>query len=128
VDGTLRLCASAAVGSMVVFTYIHRQVLDSPQAFEGTEKLFTTLGAAGERWTFGMDPSRLSRFLADRGLTLDKDVGASDYRALYFGPSAGCMRSYEFYRIAFAHVPTPALDMRQADQQAAVSGDASRHG
>ena len=56
VDGTLRWCAGAAAGSTVVFTYVHRQVLDAPQAFYGTEKLFTTLSAAGERWTFGLDP------------------------------------------------------------------------
>jgi len=105
VDGTLRWCASAAVGSTVLFTYVHRQVLDSPEVFEGTKKLFTTLLAAGERWTFGLDPSGLRTFLADRGLMLDEDVGASEYRARYFGPSASEMRGYEFYRIAVAQVP-----------------------
>ena len=64
VDGTLRWCARAAAGSTVLFTYVDRQVLDAPQAFHGTEKLFATLRAAGERWTFGLDPSCLSSFLA----------------------------------------------------------------
>ena len=109
VDGTLRWCASAAVGSTVLFTYVHRQVLDSPEVFEGTEKLFATLGAAGEGWTFGLDPSSLGTFLAERGLRLDEDVGASEYRALYFGPSASRMRGYEFYRIAVARVPETPL-------------------
>jgi len=67
VDGTLRWCAGAAAGSTVVFTYVHRQVFDAPQAFYGTEKLFMTLSAAGERWTFGLDLSQLSSFLAQRG-------------------------------------------------------------
>jgi methyltransferase (TIGR00027 family) len=104
VDGTLRWCAKAGVGSTLVFTYVHRQVLDSPEAFEGTEELFATLRAAGERWTFGLEPSCLTRFLAERDLMLDKDVGASDYRAFYYGPSAIRMRGYEFYRIAVAHI------------------------
>ncbi len=105
VDGTLRWCASAAAGSTVFFTYVHRRVLDSPEAFEGTKKLFATLSAAGERWTFGLDPSGLTTFLAERGLTLDQDVRASECRARYFGPSASNMRGYEFYRIAVARVP-----------------------
>jgi methyltransferase (TIGR00027 family) len=104
VDGTLRWCAKAGVGSTLVFTYVHRQVLDSPESFEGTRELFATLHAAGERWTFGLEPSCLAHFLAERDLMLNKDVGASDYRALYFGPSASRMRGYEFYRVAVAHV------------------------
>lgn len=62
VDETLRWCAGAAVGSTVLFTYVHRQVLDSPEGFEGTEKLFATLRAVGECWTFGLDPSSVGTF------------------------------------------------------------------
>jgi methyltransferase (TIGR00027 family) len=119
VDATLRWCASASAGSQVLFTYIHRQILDAPQAFGDTERLFATLGAAGERWTFGLDPAQLSGFLAQRGLTLVQDVGASDYRARYFGLAASRMRGYEFYRIAVACVPEPPPNRREAAQQCA---------
>lgn len=101
VDATLRWCARATDGSRVIFTYVDRKVLDAPEAFHGTRKLFATLCAAGERWTFGLDPSRLSAYLAERGLVLDEDVGASDYRSRYF---ATRMQGYEFYRIAIACV------------------------
>jgi methyltransferase (TIGR00027 family) len=104
VDETLRWCAKGGVGSTLVFTYIHRRVLDSPEEFEGTRKLFSTLGAAGERWTFGLEPTCVSQFLAERDLLLDRDVGASEYRELYYGASANRMRGYEFYRIAVAHI------------------------
>jgi methyltransferase (TIGR00027 family) len=104
VDGTLRWCAGAAAGSTVLFTYVHRDVLDSPDVFDGTERLFATLRAAGERWTFGLDPSSLPTFLVDRGLALAQDVGAAEYRALCYGPSATRMHGYEFYRIAVTHV------------------------
>jgi methyltransferase (TIGR00027 family) len=117
VDGTLRWCASATAGSTVLFTYVHQQVLDAPQVFHGTEKLFATLGAAGERWTFGLDPSCLSSFLAQRGLVLDGDAGAADYRALYFGSAAKRMQGYEFYRIAVARVPERPLNTPRAAQQ-----------
>ena len=126
VDGTLRWCAGAAAGSLLIFTYVHRQVLDAPEVFHGTEKLFATLRAAGETWTFGLDPARLSSFLVQRGLVLSEDVGASDYRALHFGAAAMRMRGYEFYRIAVARVPDPSLTSHGAQQQVAAAG-AARH-
>jgi methyltransferase (TIGR00027 family) len=104
VDGTLHWCASAGAGSTLIFTYVHDSVIDSPETFEGTRELFATLRAAGERWTFGIEPSCLSDFLAQRDLMLHEDVGASDYRARYFGSLASRMRGYEFYRIAVAVV------------------------
>jgi methyltransferase (TIGR00027 family) len=107
VDEILRWCARAAAGSRVLFTYVDRRVLDTPQAFKGTENLFTTLAAAGERWAFGLEPSALSGFLAQRGLVLEEDVGASDYRACYFGQAATRMSGYDFYRIAVALRWTP---------------------
>ena len=118
VDATLRWCASAAAGSTVVLTYVHRRVLDAPEAFEGTAKLFATLSESGERWTFGLDPTRLSGFLARCGLVLDEDVGAVDYRARYFGRAASGMRGYEFYRVAVAHVPEPDVGVVDAAQLA----------
>lgn len=105
VDTTLRWCARAAAVSTVIFTYIDRRVLDTPQAFAGTEKLFATLRSSSERWTFGLDPAALSGYLAQRDLMLDEDIGAADYRARYFHQAAALMRGYEFYRIAVAHVP-----------------------
>jgi methyltransferase (TIGR00027 family) len=104
VDETLRWCAETAPGSRLVFTYVHRAVLDDPGAFAGTRRLFATLDAAGERWTFGLEPAGLAAYLAARGLTLDEDVGAAEYRRLCFGRAADAMRGYEFYRIACTHV------------------------
>lgn len=108
VDATLRWCSRAATGSRLVFTYVHRAVLNDPQSFIGTEKLLATLEASGENWTFGIDPSAVADFLAQRGLTLERDLGAEDYRRLYFKEAARRMRGYEFYRIAVARVPEHA--------------------
>jgi methyltransferase (TIGR00027 family) len=126
VDRTLRWCASAASGSKVLFTYVHSRVLDEPQAFDGTDRLFATLSAADERWTFGLDPSSLRSFLAQRGLLLEADVGASDYRARYFGRTADRMRGYEFYRIAVARVPEASPNHRDAAQQGHRADGAAR--
>jgi methyltransferase (TIGR00027 family) len=104
VASTLRWCASAAGGSRVVFTYVDRRVLDAPAAFVGTKALFDRLAESDERWTFGLEPAELSRYLQDCGLVLEDDVGARDYRAGYFGPAASSMTGYEFYRVAVARV------------------------
>jgi methyltransferase (TIGR00027 family) len=115
VDATLRWCSRAAPGSQLLFTYVHRAVLEDPQSFVGTEKLFATLKAAGEEWTFGIEPSVLPEFLAQRGLSLEQDIGAAEYRYLYWKEAAWTMRGYEFYRIAVARIP------EHAAQQAAWS-------
>jgi methyltransferase (TIGR00027 family) len=105
VDKTLRWCARGAPGSRVLFTYVHSAVLDHPETFAGTQRLFATLRASGEEWKFGLDPSDLEAFLVERGLELDRDVGSADYRALYWPKRSRTMRGYEFYRIAVATVP-----------------------
>ena len=107
VDTTLRWCATAAPGSLLLFTYVHRDVLTNPRAFVGTERLFATLGNAGERLTFGIEPSELPAFLATRGLSLETDVGAAEYRERYFKDAARTMRGHEFYRVALARVGVP---------------------
>jgi methyltransferase (TIGR00027 family) len=104
VDATLRWCAQAAAGSRVIFTYVDRAVLDDPASFPGTERLRAALAAAGERWTFGLDPGEVPAFLGARGLVLERDVGAAEYRRLYWGAAAARMLGYEFYRIAVARV------------------------
>ena len=54
--------------------------------------------------TFGLDPAELPAYLAARGLRLERDLGAADYRRLAFGDAASRMRGHEFYRVALARV------------------------
>src|SRR5262245_57738937 len=104
VDATLRWCSRAAEGSLLLFTYVHRDVLTRPQAFVGTAQLFASLEAAGEKLTWGIEPENLPAFLAERGMSLETDLGAAQYRQLYFGAKARTMRGHEFYRVAVARV------------------------
>jgi methyltransferase (TIGR00027 family) len=104
VDATLRWCSRASPGSLVLFTYVHRDVLTRPHVFVGTKNLFASLEKAGERLTFGLDPAELPEFLAERGLSLESDVGAAEYRERYFGERARRMRGHGFYRAALARV------------------------
>ena len=108
VDATLRWCARAAPGSRLLFTYVHRDVLTRPSQFVGTERLFASLAKAGEKLTWGIEPEKLPEFLAERGLSLESDVGAAEYRERYFKEAARGMRGHEFYRVALARVVGPA--------------------
>jgi methyltransferase (TIGR00027 family) len=104
VDTTLQWCARASPGSLLLFTYVHRDVLTRPSVFLGTEQLFASLAKVGEQLTFGIEPCQLSEFLATRGLSLESDVGAAEYRERYFKDAARKMRGHEFYRVALARV------------------------
>ena len=105
VDATLRWCSRAAPGSQVLFTYVHRDVLTKPRAFIGTEQLFASLEKFGEKWTFGIEPSELRQYLADRGLVArDRSRRLRVSGALLTGRPPAAMRGYEFYRIALARV------------------------
>ena len=102
VDATLRWVARAAApGSRIIFTYVHRGVIDGSTHFAGTEALANTLRSSGEPWTFGLDPAEVPDYLAARGLALVEDVGAAEYRARYLGHAG---TGYEFYRAAIAEI------------------------
>jgi methyltransferase (TIGR00027 family) len=104
VDATLRWCSRAATGSLLLFTYVHRDVLTRPSAFIGTKRLFASLEKAGEKLKFGIEPSKLPEFLGKHGMSLEKDLGAVEYRKIYFKEAARKMRGHEFYRVALARI------------------------
>jgi methyltransferase (TIGR00027 family) len=105
VDSVLRTVAStAAPASSIVFTYVHRGVLDGSVSFAGTQQLVKTLSRVGEPWTFGLDPGELPAYLAGHGLVLVVDLGAREYRARYLGGARRANEGYEFYRVVLASV------------------------
>jgi methyltransferase (TIGR00027 family) len=104
VDATLGWCAGAAPGSHLVFTYVDRRALDEPGRYAGAERVFATLRRSGEPMTFGLDPERLDPYLRARGLALELDLGAAEFRRRYFGPAAERMVGHEFYRVAHVRV------------------------
>ena len=104
VDATLRWCARAAPGSRLLFTYVHRDILTRPETFFGWQRLFASLERSGERFTFGMEPAAVPAFLAARGLVLESDEGAAEFRRRCYGAAAERLRGHEFYRVALARV------------------------
>lgn len=106
VDAMFRhVSRSSAAGSRMVFTYIHRTILDGAVAFAGADKTLATVRRGGEPYTFGFDPVELPQYLAARGLTLIEDVDARIYRERYLNPlGRGQEPLSEFQRAALVEV------------------------
>jgi methyltransferase (TIGR00027 family) len=103
VEAVLGYVGGCAPGSRIVFTYVHRGVLDGSTSFDGGPKIVRDVAEIGEPWTFGLDPADLPKFLGKLSLQLDYDVGAAEYRLQFYGPRAWAMRGYDFYHVAMAH-------------------------
>jgi methyltransferase (TIGR00027 family) len=102
IDETFEFVEKLARGSYIIFTYVDKQVLDNPQSFIGTEKLFKKLSKNDERWTFGFKPEELSDYLTKFHLTMLNDIGASEYRNKYMPDRKELLKGFEFHRVVFA--------------------------
>ncbi len=71
---------------------------------ERAGRVIATSRRAGEELTFGLVPAELAGYLAERGLHQVSDIGAAEYRPLYYGSAASRIRGHEFYRLAHAMV------------------------
>jgi len=105
VDATLRWVARVgSPGSTLLFTYIHRGMLDGSLRFEGAETSRRTVERSGEPYTFGLDPAEVPAYLRQRGLDLVEDVAAPEYRDRYLRPLGRDMKIWDFYRAAVTRV------------------------
>jgi methyltransferase (TIGR00027 family) len=104
VDAVLRFVAGCGAGSRIVFTYVDKGLLDGSVRFYGGERLLRDVRQIGEPWTFGICPGKLAEFLMGRGLRLNFDLSASEYRRECFGEASRKMKGYEFYHVASAGV------------------------
>jgi len=86
----------------IIFTYIDKKVLEAPESFEGTQKLFKRLRQDEEVWSFGFLPEELPSYVKQYGLSLIEDLNATEYRKRYMPERKSISKGYEFYRIAFA--------------------------
>jgi methyltransferase (TIGR00027 family) len=109
VDAVLHYVAASHPRTQLIFTYIHAGVLDGSVTFAGAERLLKDVSRLDEPWTFGLRPDQLPEFLTQRGLCLDRDLSAQEYRRLYFGAASQRMKGYDFYHVALAHVPEGKL-------------------
>jgi methyltransferase (TIGR00027 family) len=103
VDEVLRQISRSAPGSILLFTYIDRRVLEQPEQFFGAPKLLSRLRSYGEPWTFGLYPEEVEQYLAAKALRLMQDLSVAEVWQRAGRPAAE-MRGYQFYRLASASV------------------------
>lgn len=103
VDEVLRQIARAARGSILLFTYIDRAVLDEPDLFFGADKLLSRLRRYGEPWTFGLHPKEIEQYLGARKMRLDRDLGVAEIWKSAGRPGSE-IHGYQFYRVVSASV------------------------
>lgn len=99
VKSTFSFISKFATNSSVIFTYVHKDILDNPESFLGGKKLLEDLEKLEEHWTFGFKPEKLSHYLNQFDIQLLEDLGADEYR-LKFLPNRS-EKGYEFYRTVF---------------------------
>jgi methyltransferase (TIGR00027 family) len=104
IDAVLHFVASCCAGTRLIFTYIHAGMLDGSVSFIAAARLLRGYAQLGEPWIFGLRPEETTEFLKARGLNLDHDLSAMEYRRLCFGKDSEGMTGYEFYHTAMGSV------------------------
>jgi methyltransferase (TIGR00027 family) len=120
VDVVLGYVSSCRPSSRIIFTYVHSGALDGSVCFEGAAKLLRDVAQLGEPWTFGLDPIAVPEFLTRRGLRLERDASAREYRTQYWGTKGQRMKGYDFYHIVIAHVPAEETETVIAHQDSGL--------
>jgi methyltransferase (TIGR00027 family) len=98
IENTFAFISKFAKNSYIIFTYVHKEIIENPKSFLGGEKLLTDLNKLEESWTFGFLPNELANYLNQFNIKLIEDLGANEYREKYL-PNQN-EKGYEFYRTA----------------------------
>ncbi|AIF53019.1 class I SAM-dependent methyltransferase [Pelosinus sp. UFO1] len=104
VGNTLRFISKSSPGSIVVFTYILKSVIEKNSDIEGADDLVKYLEKYGITWHFGLDPSDVFGFLKKFNLKLIEDVGAAYFQKEYLKPLGRQLNVSEIERIVYATV------------------------
>jgi methyltransferase (TIGR00027 family) len=109
VDATLAWMAGQAPGSVIVFDYCWREMVEATESYAGAETLRRRVAAQGEPFRFGIPRGRTREFLAQRGLELVEDMDAEQGMRRFLTREDGTRVGWlwEFGGVARARVPDP---------------------
>lgn len=102
---TLAFVGKSAPGSILVFTYVLKSIIERRSNIPGTDKMMDRVEKNHAPWIFGLEPSNVSEFLRRFNLESIADVGNRDYQESYLKPIHRQMAISEVERIAVARVP-----------------------
>jgi methyltransferase (TIGR00027 family) len=104
VNNTLKFISKASSGSITLFTYILKSIIDGTSSSASTDFLTNIFEMSGQAWSFGLNPSDASDFLKQYNLTIIKDVGASYYKENYLKPLGRNLNVSDIERIIYAKI------------------------
>ncbi|WXG42185.1 MAG: SAM-dependent methyltransferase [Candidatus Freyarchaeum deiterrae] len=83
---TLDFVSKSAPGSILVFTYILKSIIERRSDIPGADKMMDFLAKNNTPFLFGLEPSSVPSFLKPFHLNLIADVGNADYQARCLKP------------------------------------------
>ncbi len=83
---TLAFVGTSAPGSILIFTYVLKSVVERRSEIPGADKMMDLIARRGAPWLFGLEPPDVPFFLQPFHLDLIADVGSADYQASYLKP------------------------------------------
>lgn len=86
VHQTLAFVGQSAPGSILVFTYVLKSVIERCSGLAGANKLMSRMEKGGTPWLFGLKPAELPAFLQPFHFNLLTDFGNNDYHTHYLKP------------------------------------------
>jgi methyltransferase (TIGR00027 family) len=104
VKNTLEFISKASSGSIIVFSYVLKSVINKTSDIPGADDLLNYFESKGQSWIFGLEPSNLIEFLEQFNLTLVEDIDASYYQENYLKPLKRDLAVSKIERIAYAKI------------------------
>jgi methyltransferase (TIGR00027 family) len=83
---TLAFVGKSAPGSVILFTYVLRSIIDGSSKIPGADKMLQRMEKNNSNWAFGLEPGQVAEFLRPYHLGLIADVGRADYQRMYLRP------------------------------------------
>ncbi len=83
---TLSFIGKSAAGSMLVFTYVLKSVIEQRTGNPDLDKMVDFVAKNNAPWVFGLEPATIREFLQPFHLDLVEDVGNADYQQRYLRP------------------------------------------
>jgi methyltransferase (TIGR00027 family) len=103
VHQTLSFVGKSAPGSVIVFTYVLKSIIERRSDIPGADRMMDTV-AKQAPWIFGLEPSSVPAFLKPLHLVLTADVGNAEYQEKYLKPLGRSLVVFEGERIVVATV------------------------
>jgi methyltransferase (TIGR00027 family) len=101
---TLAFAGKSAPGSVIVFTYVLKSIIEGRSGIPGAEKMMEVVANNNAPWIFGLEPAEMQEFLKPFQLTFMADVGNADYQEKYLKPLGRKLVVSEGERIVIARV------------------------